>query len=161
MKFSTFCESKSTINLTAFIWEYMCGFSFKLYAIVCVPLDTPTVLYLNHVRAAINDWNSDSLCDVCLEEYRLQLQPFVGNCTSDRSCGSNVCLRQPPSLNTLASHTVFNLAFNLSSFTLTGRTLYHKYLYAVEPNIVPNDMRVPLFYRLTFYCFTCSFVRDK
>jgi len=140
----------------------MCGFAFKLYAIVCVPLDTPTVLYLHHHRAASDGWNSDSLCDECSEEYRLLLQPFVGNCTSDRSCRCNVCLWQPLSLRNLASHTVFNLTFNLSSFTLTGKTLYHRYLYGLESNVVPNDRLVPLtFYRLTFYCLTCSFVRDR
>jgi len=92
---STYCGSNTSINLTNFIWEYICGFAFKLYAIVCVPLDTPTVLYIHHHRAASVGWTSDSLCDECSEEFRLLLQSFVGNCTSDRSCRCNVCLRQP------------------------------------------------------------------
>jgi len=133
-----------------------------MYAIFCVPLDTPTVLCLNHHRAASGGWNSDSLCDECSEEYRLTIQPFVGNCTSDRSCGCNVCLRQPNSLRNLTSCTVFHLTFNLSQFTLTSKTLYHHYFYAVESHIFSNDRLVPLtFYRFTFYCLTCCFVRDK
>jgi len=63
----------------------------------------------------------------------------------------------PPSLRSSASHTVFHLTFNLSQFTLTGRTLYHRYLYAVESNIVPEDKLVPL----TFSPLKCTFVRNK
>jgi len=129
---STSCGSKSIINLSAFTWEYICGFALNLYTIVCVPLNTPTVLHVNHHRAARDGWNSDSLYDGCSDEYRLTIQPFVGNCTSDRSCGCNVCLRQPHSLRNLVPQTVFNITFNISSFTLIGRSLYHHYLYTVE-----------------------------
>jgi len=128
-----------------------------MYAIVCVPLDTHTVLYLNHHRSASKGWTSDNLCDVCLEEFRLILQPFVDNCTYGSSCKFKVCLRQPPSLRSLASHTVFHLTFNLSQFTLTSRTLHHKYFYAVESNIVPEVKLVPL----TFSPLQCTFVREK
>ena len=95
---STSCGSKSSFNLTEFIWYYLCEFGFKMHAIVCVPLDTPTVLHLIHHRAASDGWNSDSLCHGCSEDLRLTILPFVGNCTGERSCGCNVCLRQPPSL---------------------------------------------------------------
>ena len=111
---SVFFEFKSSINLTNFIWEYMCGFAFKLYAILCVPLNTPTVLNINHHRAASNGLKSNSLCDMCSEKYRLLLQPFVGKSTTDRSFRCNVCLRKQTSLNNLNSHTVFQLTFNLS-----------------------------------------------
>jgi len=117
-----------------------------MYAIVCVPLDTPTVLYVNHHRASSDSWKSDSLCDDCSEVVRPLLQPFVGNCSSDRSCSCNVCLRQPRH-SEIWLPTVFNLTFNLSSFTLTDKTLYHQYLYAVESNVVPKDRLFPL----TFY----------
>ena len=119
-----------------------------MHAIVCVPLGTPTVLHVNHHRAASDGWNSDSQCHECSEDFRLTIQPFVG---------CNVCLRQPPSLRNTTSHTVFHLTFNLSQFTLSGRTLYHQYLYAVESNVVPNDRLIPL----SFYHVIYSFVRDK
>jgi len=128
-----------------------------MYAIVCVPLNTPTVLYLHHHRAASDGWASYSLCDVCLEAFRLILQPSVGKCTYGRSWGCNVCLLQPPWLRGLASHTVFHLTFNLSEFALTSRTLYQQYLYAVESNIAHKDRPVPL----TFSRLQCTFVRDK
>jgi len=130
------CGSPSSINLAEFIWEYVSVFAVKMYAIFCVPLDTPTVLYLNHHKAVSDGWTSDTFCDECLEVFRLLPQPFLGNCTHERSCECNVCSRQPPSLRRLASHTVFHLTLHLSNFTLTGRTLHHQYLFAMESNIV-------------------------
>jgi len=103
---------------------------------------------------------SDSLCDGCSEDIRLTIEPIVGNCTSDRSCGCNVCLRRPPSLRNLASHTVFLLTFNLSQFTPSGRTLYHQYLYTVESTTVTEEELVPLTF-FTFKTLKCTFVRDK
>jgi len=49
---STSCRSKSSINFTEFIWEYMCEFGFKMHVIICVLLDRPRVLHVNHHRAA-------------------------------------------------------------------------------------------------------------
>ena len=127
-----YCGSRSNINLSEFIWEYMCSFAVKTYSIVCVPLNTPTVLYLQHHRSNSDGWESLVLCKNCLKEILSILQPMVGNSTLDPTCRCNVCLRQPPSLRNLASHTVFHYTFNSSQFTLTVRTLYHQYLYAVE-----------------------------
>jgi len=157
---STTYGSKSSINVTKFVWEYLCGFAFKMYALICVPLETPRVLHFYHHRAATDGWKSDCLCDVFSEEYRHLLQPFVGNSTSDRSCRCNVSPRQAPSLSNLASHTVFHLTFNLSQFTLSGITLYHQYLYAVESTTVSEEELVPLTV-FTFSTLKCTFVRDK
>ena len=41
---STTCGSKSSINITKFICEYLCGFTFKMYAVFYVPLHTTAVL---------------------------------------------------------------------------------------------------------------------
>ena len=110
---SVYCGSRSHINFTEFIWKHICVFAAKMYAIICVLLDTRTVLYLIHHRDNSNGWTSDILCAECSEECRLVLQRFVDNCTYGRSCKCNVCLRQPPSLRGFASHTVFNLTFSL------------------------------------------------
>jgi predicted amidophosphoribosyltransferase len=76
-----------------------------MFAKVCVPFDTPTVLYLNHYRATSDGWSSVNVCDECMEDFKRILLPFVGNCTSDPSCRCNVCLRQPPSLKNLALYS--------------------------------------------------------
>jgi len=62
-----------------------------------------------------------------------------------------------PTPRGLASHTVFNLTFNLFELALTSTTLYHQYLYTVESNIVPDDKLISL----TFSPLQCTFVRDK
>ena len=154
---SAYCRSQTNRNLAEFIWKHVCVFPVRMYAIFCVPLDKPTFIYLNCHRAACDGWTSDILCDEYSEEFRLILQLFIDNCTYGRSCECNVCLRHSPSLRGLASNTVFHLTFNLSEFALTSRTLYPKYLYAVESYIVPDDRLVPL----TFSRLQCTFVRDK
>jgi len=121
----------------------MCPFAVKTYSIVCIPLNTPTVLYLQYHRAISDGCGSLVLCNYFFKEILSIVQPMVRNCTLDPSCRCNVCLRQPPSLRNLASHTVFHYTFNLSQFTLTDRTLYHQYLYAVESQTVSEENLVP------------------
>jgi len=122
------CGSRSSINLARFMLENAGTFAFKMYAIICVPLDTPTVFYLHHHGAVSGGWKPDSPCKECMEEFQTILRQFIGNCTGTRSCTCNECLRQAPSLRSLAPYTVFHLPFNLSEFTLTHRTLYHQYV---------------------------------
>jgi len=81
-------------------------FAVKSYSIVCVPLNTPTVLYLQHHRSNSDCWESVVLCNDSLQEILNILKPIVGNGTSDHSCRCNVSLRQPPSHRNLSSHTV-------------------------------------------------------
>ena len=138
------CGSNSNINLAEFMWENASIFAFKMYGIVCVPLDTPTVLYLHHHGATSEGWTRDSLCKECLDEFRPILRHFICDSTGTRSWRCNVCLRQAPSLRSLASYIVFQLTFNLSEFKLTRRTLYHQYLYAVKSATVSLDRLIPL-----------------
>jgi len=84
----------------------------------------------------------------------------VGNCNSDRSCGCNVYLRQPPSLRNITSQTVFHLTFNLLQFTLSGRILSPQYLYAVESITVSQEEEVPLTF-FTLSTLKCTLVWDK
>ena len=50
------CGSKANINLAEFMWENTSIFAFKMYGIVCVPLDTPTVLNVHHHWATSGGW---------------------------------------------------------------------------------------------------------
>ena len=131
-----------------------------MHAIVCFPLDTPTVVYLYHHRAASDVSKSDRQCHEFSENFQSVLQPMVGTCNSDPSCGCNMCLRHPPSLRNLSSHTVFHLTFNLSQFTLSDRTFYHQYPYDVESQTVSEEELVPLTV-LIFSSLKCTFVLDK
>jgi len=129
-----------------------------MYAIVCVPFDTPTVLYLNYHRATGDGWKSFNYCDDCTEDFQRIIKPFVGECTSELSCQCPVCVRQPLSLRNLASNTVFHFTFNIFPFTLSKRSLYYQYLYAVESATVSEEEFIPQ----TFFPYselTCIFVR--
>jgi len=45
---SVTCGAKSRINLFEFLWDTAVMFAFQMYGIVCVPLDSPNVLYIRH-----------------------------------------------------------------------------------------------------------------
>jgi len=151
------CGSKSNINLAEFIWENASIFTFKMYGIVCVPSGMPSVLYLHHHGATSGDWTPDTLCKKCLNEFKPIFRPFICDCTGTPSCKCNVCLRQAPSLRSLASYTVFRLTFNLSEFKLTRRTLYHQCSHAVKTGIVPLDRLIPI----TFPKLQCTYVHGQ
>ena len=90
-------------------------------------------------------------------EYQPILRTFIGNCTGTSSCRCNMCLRQSPSLRSLASNTVFHITHILFEFTLTHRTLYQQYVWAAESHIVPDDRLI----LCTFPRLQCTFVRNK
>ena len=48
------CGSTSSINFMEFLWDNTVVFSFQKYGIVCVPLDSPRVLYLRHHGSQIS-----------------------------------------------------------------------------------------------------------
>jgi len=76
---SVHCGSKPSINLVEFMWENACIFAFKMYGIVCVPLDTTMVFYLHHHGATSGCCTPESLSKKCLEEFQPILRPFIGN----------------------------------------------------------------------------------
>ena len=151
------CGSASNINFTEFLWDNTVVFSFQKYGIVAVPLDSPRILYLQHHGAESSGWTQSSLCQRCARHYQPQTYPFLPQCTASASssCKCNVCVRQPPSLRSLASYTVFHITENLSEFTLTADTLYDNYIHAVQSNLVPEDRLIPF----TFPHLRCAFAR--
>jgi len=109
-------------------------FAFIKYAIVCIPLETPKVLFLRHYRAAFEGWRTFNLCAACCRDCTHTIQQFVNKCylrisypIYPNSCKCKLWLRQPPTLRDLATRSVFHLTFNLSEFQLTAQTLYHHF----------------------------------
>ena len=45
------CSPRASLNFVQFIWNNIKTFAFIKYAIVCVPLETPKILFLRHYRA--------------------------------------------------------------------------------------------------------------
>jgi len=102
-------------------------------------------------------WTQTSLCRSCVLNYRPVFDDFIPECSDSTSCRCNVCLRQPPSLRSLASYAVFHITNNLSEFTLSSETLYPHYVRAVKSEIVPAVRRIPN----TFPHLRCTFARSK
>jgi len=56
-------------------------FSFLNYTILCVSLDTPTILYLQQNRSTSDGWNTHNLCEDIFKYCTPSVRKFVGNCT--------------------------------------------------------------------------------
>jgi len=130
---------------------------FEIYAIVAVPFYKHIILYLQHHRAVSEGWTTDFLCDLGYDEFKEVLAPIVGNCTVAFSCRYIQCPRQPTALKGLASYAVFHFTFNVDQFTLTSKTLYKQYQYAVDSNNVPDHKLIPH----KFPLLKCDFVRQR
>ena len=61
-----YCGSRSSINFSEIIWEYMCCFGVKSYSIACVPLNTTIVLYIQHHMSNSEGWESLVLGNDCV-----------------------------------------------------------------------------------------------
>jgi len=147
--------AKSSINLLEFLWDTTLQFAFEMYGIVCLPFDSPKVLYIRHYGATSGGWTHTSLCLRCYKDFRPSTKSFLPTCKGSSSCRCHVCLRQPLALRSLASYTVFHVTYNLSEFTLSSRTLYQHYVRAVKSNIVPVGRLIPR----SFPTLSCTFVR--
>ena len=100
-------------------------------------------MFLLHYRATGDGWRTFNLCAECCRDCTPSIQRFVNKCTYQNSCKCNLCLRQPPTLRDLASHSVFHLNFNFLEFQLTARKLYHNYLHAANSHHVPEHKLIP------------------
>jgi len=54
-----------------------------------------------------------------------------------------VCLCQHPTLKSLASHSVFDVLYNLERFVLSATTTYEHYKFAVNSKKVSHDRLLP------------------
>jgi hypothetical protein len=95
------CYPEYNLNFVEFIWKYLAVVKFKTYAIVAVHFTTPKMLYLRHHRANSEGCITNSLCDLCFDEFQEILLPVIGNCSFGHPCKCNFCLLQPPSLRSL------------------------------------------------------------
>ena len=61
-------RSSGMQNFVDLILENIKTFAFIKYAIVCVPLETPKILFLRHYRAASDGWRTYNLCAACCRD---------------------------------------------------------------------------------------------
>jgi len=85
---------RACLNLVEFIWDNIKTFAFIKYAIVCVPLETPKILFLRHYRAASDGWRTYNHCAACCRDRTPLIQQFVKNCTFPHSYSTyqNSCI---------------------------------------------------------------------
>jgi len=151
------CGSKSSIKFLEFLWDATLIFAFLKYGIVCLPFDPPKLLYLRHHESTCGGWTRSTLCRPCLGNYGPVIDKFLPICTASSSCKCRICLRQPPSLRSLAYYTLFHITRNVAEFTLTSETTYLHYMHAVKSNLVPADKLIPD----SFLQLRCKFARSR
>jgi len=95
--------------------------------------------FLKHYRAESDGCTTRLFCDSCASYSRRRVQNYILGCTKTDGCRCNVCLRQPPTLKSLASHSVFNVLFDLDHFVLSSTTTYE------ECKFVANSKKVSSF----------------
>ena len=88
------CTTQECLNFVEFIWDNSKTFAFIKYAIVCVPLETPKILFLRHYRAASDGWRTYNHCAACCRDRTPLIQQFVKNCTFPHSYSTyqNSCI---------------------------------------------------------------------
>ena len=76
---------RACLNVVQLIWNNIKIIALIKYAVVCVPLETPNILFLLHYRACSDGWGTYSLCAACSRDCTLSIQQFVYNCTFPHS----------------------------------------------------------------------------
>jgi hypothetical protein len=65
------------------------------------------MLFLKYYRATSDGWKDTANCDMCVKVHQQQVQPY-SHCTQPNQCSCTICIRQPPFLHDIASHTPFS-----------------------------------------------------
>ena len=103
---SVTCGAKSSINLLEFLWDTRVLFAFQTYGIVCVPFDSPKVLFLRHYGAPSGGWTQTSLCLPCFKDCQPSTKSFLPTCTGSSSCRCRVSPTTPVSAKSSVLHCI-------------------------------------------------------
>jgi hypothetical protein len=71
------CGPRPSTKFSEFIFRNIKIFNFLNFTILCVPLDTPTILYLQHYRSSSEGWNTHIICYKCSGECTPAFRKFV------------------------------------------------------------------------------------
>ena len=136
----------SNLNLVHYFWDNCTVLSCRKYSMVILAMETPNhsrPFFLKHYRAESDGWTSRLFCDSCATYSTRRVQNYISGCTKTYDCKCNVCLRQPPTLKNLASHSVFNILFDSDRFVLSSTTTYEEYKFVVNSKKVSNSRLLP------------------
>ena len=120
----------------------------------------PKLLCMRYYRAISDGWRDDRNCPRCVEDYRPTMRDLTG-CQAPGICHCKFCVRQPPSLRDLASHTLFKLKFDISKFELTVHSTFREYAYDVSSGMVDIDRLLPPEHPSIRLWFSCDRFVDK
>lgn len=154
---STNCDTYSNLDFINFIWDNFDRFHFVRYALTLVRRDylsLPELVCMKYYRAESDGWRNDILCNTCISRTQTRFQHMI-SCLRTRDCRCTICARQPPSLLSSASNTLFRLVLEIGRFELTRETTYAQYIQAVRSYRVPTNQLLPPDFpniRLHFRC---------
>jgi hypothetical protein len=114
----------SKLNLVHYFWDECALVPLTRYAVVLLVIDIPvsTIVFLKHHRITSDGWTSRLVCPACMLRAKPGIQRNVVGCNKTSACTCLMCLKQPPTLKSLASHSVFRVLFNSSTFVLSAAT---------------------------------------
>ena len=109
------CGPSSNQDLIEFIWHNSKKFNAIKYVMLLCPKSVtcrPRLLCMRYYRAISDGWRDDRGCPQCVEDDQLTMRDLTG-CKAPGICHCKFCVRQPPSVRDLASHTPFKLKFDI------------------------------------------------
>ena len=130
-----------------FIWRNIRGdFLFRRHAITIFPdpnSGTQRCLCLQHYNIASSGWTLGSGCTLSLNAYRQSILPLTACKAPLEACRCSICIRQPSSLQHLATQAVLSLRINIERFELMRYVTYSQYRHAVDTNRVDIERLLP------------------
>jgi len=155
-----YCNPTSNLDFVHFIWSNYERFTFAKYCLTFIPREQPNLhklACLKQYRAESEGWKNDIHCPACVASFQTNLRRFTHCLHPDTlNCPCLVCVRQPPSLLTSASHTLFLMVLQLNRFTLTRETTYEQYYMALRSRKVPHQQLLPPDYPHITVRFQCK-----
>jgi hypothetical protein len=119
----------SNLNLVNYFWENCELVPCRRYSIVLLLIDVPisNIYFLKHHMIERVGWTSRLICTSFVLKTKRGMQRYVVGCDKTEACKCVMCLRQPATLKSIASHSVFRVLFNSASFALSVETSYEEY----------------------------------
>jgi hypothetical protein len=136
----------SKLNLVHYFWEECELIPLTRYSVVLLVIDIPvsTIFFLKHHRIESDGWTSRLVCSACILRTKRRMQGYVVGCDTTAACKCLMCLKQPATLKSIASHSVFRVLFNSESFVLSASTTYEEYKFMANSAKISHRRLFPM-----------------
>ena len=135
------CGRNSVLNFVHYIWDnYSVRDNYSVlpcekYALAILEtefLKQAKMYYLKHYRAESDRWTSQLFCNSCISICKRSLQEYTFGCTLSDTCKWKLCICQPPTLKSLAAHSICNVLYHFDKYVLSDTTTYEQYKFAAK-----------------------------